>query len=170
MNDENAVRIERMHYTKNRLSAGLALLSVLFDALYFINIYESDVGSWYYSILMGASILYNLIFLLTGFLSSEGVKNDRIAFAYIMIALGLGQILRIFIYPVRACTATVTIGDKVVTVMGRGQFTFCVLWLLLSAACMFAGAAVSINRCRLLRKTSVTSGHKTLRKETQWPG
>lgn len=154
MNDENAVRIERMRYTKNRLSAGLALLSVLFDALFFISIYESDVGTWYYSILMGASILYNLMFLLAGFLCAEGVRNDRIGSAYVMIALGLGQILRIFIYPVKASVAAVTIGERTLAVMGRGQFLACVLWLLLSAACMLAGAAVSINRGRLLRKTT----------------
>lgn len=160
MNDKNAVRIERIRYTKNRLSAGLALLSVLFDALFFINIYESDVGSWYYSILMGVSILYNLIFLLTGFLCSEGVKNDRISCAYIMIALGFGQILRIFIYPVKACESTVTIGERTVAVMGRGQFIVCVLWLLLSGTCMLVGAVISINRGRLLRETSETSGFR----------
>ena len=99
MNDDKQVRLDRMRYTKNTLASGLALLSILFDVFFFISIYESNVGSWYYNVLMGASILYNLIFLLAAFLSSEGIKNYKISYSYLMIALGIGQIIRIFIYP-----------------------------------------------------------------------
>ena len=151
MNDEKYIRLDRMRYTKNTTASGLALLSILFDVFFFISIYESNVGSWYYNILIGASILYNLIFLLAAFLSSEGIKNYKIAYSYLMIALGIGQIIRIFIYPVRAHNATVIIQEKAVTVMENPQFIRCVLYLLLSAACLIVGAVIGMTRSKALK-------------------
>ena len=80
MNEEQLIQRDRMRFTKNTLSSGLALLAILFNVLYFVSIYKSDVGSYYYNILMGASVLYNLIFMLVVFLSSEGVKSYKAAF------------------------------------------------------------------------------------------
>ena len=117
---------------------------------FFISIYESDVGSWYYTILVGGSILYNLIFMLAAFLSSEGIKNYKIGYSYLMIVLGIIQIVRIFIYPVKAHNAVVTIQEQAVTVMETAQFTRVVLYLVLSAVCLFAGAVVGITRSRAL--------------------
>ena len=151
MNDDKQVRLDRMRYTKNTLASGLALLSILFDVFFFISIYESNVGSWYYNVLMGASILYNLIFLLAAFLSSEGIKNYKISYSYLMIALGIGQIIRIFIYPMRAHAATVTIQEQAVTVMENPQFIRCVLYLVISAACLFVGAFVGMTRSKQLK-------------------
>ena len=42
MNGEKAIRLDRMRYTKNTLSSGLALLAIVFDVLFFISIYVSD--------------------------------------------------------------------------------------------------------------------------------
>ena len=151
MNDDKQVQLDRMRYTKNTLASGLALLSILFDVFFFISIYESNVGSWYYNILIGASILYNLIFLLAAFLSSEGIKNYKIAYSYLMIALGIGQIIRIFIYPVRAHGASVTIQEQAVIVMENPQFIRCVLYLVISAACLFVGAFVGMTRSKQLK-------------------
>ena len=77
MTDDRIVKRDRMRYTKNTLSSTLALLGIVFDVLYFVSIYQSDVGTYYYNILIGASVLYNLIFMLMAFLSSEGVKNYK---------------------------------------------------------------------------------------------
>ncbi|MBR3561035.1 MAG: hypothetical protein IKN81_05855 [Oscillospiraceae bacterium] len=150
MNDERTTRLDRMRFTKNKMSANLALLAIIFNVCFFINIYESDVGSWYYTILVGGSILYNLIFMLAAFLSSEGIKNYKIGYSYLMIVLGIIQIVRIFIYPMKAHGAVVTIQEQAVTVMEGGQFIRVVLYLVLSAACLFAGAIVGIIRSRAL--------------------
>ena len=99
MNDEREVKLDRLRYTKNVASSRLAILAILFDVFFFVSIYKSDVGSYYYNILIGASILYNLIFMLAAFLSSEGVKNYKPAFSYLLLALGAIQIARIFILP-----------------------------------------------------------------------
>lgn len=150
MNEEKSIRLDRMRYTKNSLASGLALLAILFDVFYFISIYESNVGSWYYNILMGASILYNLVFMLAAFLSSEGIKNYKIGYSYVMIVLGILQIVRIFIYPVKAHAAVVTIQNESVQVMQNRQFIFCVIWLLASAACLITGAVIGMIRSRQL--------------------
>ena len=150
MNDEKSVRLDRMRYTKNSLASGLALLAILFDVFFFISIYESNVGSWYYNITIGASILYNLIFLLAAFLCSEGIKNYKQAYAYVMVILGAVQIARIFIYPMKAHAATVTIQEQAVTVMENGQFVRCVLYLVISAVCLFVGTYVGLTRSRQL--------------------
>ena len=150
MNDERTTRLDRMRFTKNTTSANLALLAIIFNVCFFISIYESDVGSWYYTILVGGSILYNLIFMLAAFLSSEGIKNYKIGYSYLMIVLGIIQIARIFIYPVKAHNTVITIQEQAVTVMGGGQFARTVLYLVLSAACLFAGAVVGIIRSRAL--------------------
>ena len=151
MNDEKTIRLDRMRYTKNTPASGLALLAILFDVFFFISIYESNVGSWYYNILMGASILYNLVFLLAAFLCSEGIKNYKIGYAYGMIVLGIIQLVRIFIYPVTAHNSTVIIQEKAVTVMENPQFIRCVLYLLLSAACLIVGAVVGMTRSKALK-------------------
>ena len=63
------IPLDRLRYTKNKLAADLVLLAIVFDVLYFVSLYKSDVGQYYYSMLIGVSIIYNLIFLLTAFLA-----------------------------------------------------------------------------------------------------
>lgn len=151
MNDERTIQLDRMRFTKNTLSANFALLAILLDVCFFISIYETNAGSYYYNILMGASILYNLIFLLAAFLSSEGVKNYNVGYSYLLILLGIIQIARIFIYPVRAHAAELAAaGGEMVKVMGTAQFVRVVLYLALSALCCFVSAVVGIQRSRAL--------------------
>ena len=150
MNDERSVRIDRLRYTKNALASRLAILAILFDVLFFVSIYKSDQGNYYYNILIGASILYNLVFMLTVFLASEGVKNYRIGYSYLLIAVGIIQILRIFIIPVNAHAAASTVKGVTSVVMGSAQFVRVIVWLCLSAACCFASAAVNIQKSRAL--------------------
>ncbi|MBR0313148.1 MAG: hypothetical protein IJQ98_12235 [Oscillospiraceae bacterium] len=150
MNEEKSIQLDRMRYTKNTLSANLALLAIFFNVCFFISIYESDVGSWYYNILVGASILYNLIFMLAAFLSSEGIKNYKASYGYMMIVLGVIQLFRITIYPMKAYNAVVTIQEQSVAVMSQGQYMRVMLYLALSAACLFAGAVIGISRSRAL--------------------
>ncbi len=154
MNEDRAIRLDRMRFIKNTLSSSLALLAILFNVFYFINIYKSDihtnVGNFYYQIRIGASIIYNLIFMLAAFLSSEGIKNYKIQYTYILAALGIGQIARIFILPAKAAATEVTVGGVTGHVMEAAQHTRVVIYLLISAACCLAAAAVGYKRSREL--------------------
>lgn len=149
-NEELLIKKDRMRFTKNKFSSNLAILAIIFDVLYFVSIYQSDVGSWYYQMLIGASILYNLVFLLAAFLSSEGIKNYDITYAYLLIALGVGQIVRIFILPAKAHAAVVTLQGVETAVMTNGQFTYVVACLVISAACCICAAVVGINKSKTL--------------------
>lgn len=148
--EERFIANDRMRYTKNTASSGLALLAILFDVFFFVSIYKSDVGSFYYRIIIGASIIYNLVFMLAAFLASEGIKNYKIGYAYLLCALGIAQIVRIFILPAQAHAATVTIKEVEVAVMGAKQYTFVIVWLLSSAVCCLASGVIGFIRSRAL--------------------
>jgi len=150
MNEEQFIKRDRMRFAKNTLSSGLALLAILFNVFYFVSIYKSDVGSYYYSIVIGASILYNLIFMLLVFLSSEGVKGYNISYAYVLLAVGVLQIVRIFLLPVSAHSAVVTVNQQETIVMQTAQFIRVVVYLVASAVCCLVAGVVGIRKSRVL--------------------
>ena len=160
VNEERFIQRDRMRFTKNTLSSGLALLAILFNILYFVSIYKSDVGSYYYNILIGASILYNLIFMLVVFLSSEGVKGYKTSFAYVLLVVGALQILRIFILPMRAHTAVVTINQQETLAMESAQFMRVAAYLLASSLCCLLGGVIGIRRSRALAQHMATLEQK----------
>ena len=147
---DREVQLDRMQYVKNTASSRLCYLAILLDVLYFISIYKSDVGSWYYQILTGASVVYNLLFMLAVFLASEGVKSYKSGYSWLMIALGALQIVRIFILPAAAHGAVVKVSGAETSVMGDGQFLRIVLYLALSAACLLLGALINLRKNRTL--------------------
>lgn len=148
--EDREIRIDRMRYVKNTGASRLCYLAILMNVLYFVSIYKSDVGSWYYQIVVGGSIVYNLLFMLIVFLASEGVKNYKTSYSYIMIALGAFQIARIFILPMSAHAAFVKVSGKQMQVMGDGQFIRTIVYLALSAASLFAGAVLNLKKSRTL--------------------
>lgn len=149
MNDQS-IRLDRMRFTKNTTSSRLVLLAIVFDAIYFVSLYKINVD-YYYNMMMGASILYNLVFMLAAFLASEGVKNYRQGFSWVLCALGAIQIARIFIWPVQAHATTVTVAGTELLAMSNGQFVRAVIYLAASAACLFVAAAVNFTRSRALK-------------------
>ena len=160
MNEEQFIQRDRMRFTKNTLSSGLALLAILFNVFYFVSIYKSDVGSYYYNIIIGASILYNLIFMLLVFLSSEGVKGYNAAYAYVLLAVGVLQIARIFILPLSAHAAVVTVNQQETIVMQNAQFVRVVVYLLASAVCCLVAGVVGIRKSRVLSAHMATLEQK----------
>ncbi len=146
MSEDRYTQLDRMRFTKNTASSRLALLAIVFDVFFFVSLYKSDVDTYYYTALIGASIIYNLVFMLAAFLSAEGVKNYKAGYSWAMIALGIGQIVRIFILPMHAHQAVVG-GQQV---MGDAQFIRMVIYLVASAVCLFAGAVINLNKSRAL--------------------
>ena len=150
MNEEQLIKRDRMRFTKNTLSSGLALLAILFNIFYFVSIYKSDVGSYYYNIIIGASILYNLLFMLIVFLSSEGVKGYKMNYAYALLVIGALQIVRVFILPMRAHTTMVTVNQQEILVMGTAQFLRVTVYLCCSAVCCVTAGIIGILKSRAL--------------------
>lgn len=145
--EDRTIQRDRMRFIKNSLSSNLAILGILFDVFYFVSIYKSDVDTYYYNILIGASIVYNLVFMLAVFLASEGVKNYKKNYSYLLAAIGALQIARIFIIPMRAHAATTLVNGETVVVMQDAQFIRVLAYLLASAACLVAAAVVNFIRC-----------------------
>lgn len=156
VDEQKQIQLDRMRFTKNALGSRLVYLSILFNVFYFVSIYESDVGTWYYRALIGISIVYNLMFMLVSFLSSEGVKNYKRSYGYVLLGLGAGQIARVFILPVLAHQAITKRNDillkKVIEipVMQNPQFIAVILFLCLSALCCVTAGFVSIKRSKKL--------------------
>ena len=150
---KQTVALDRMRYTKNKLSGNLALLAIVCNVLYFVSVYKTDVGVYFYEFFIGASVLYNLVFMLTAFLSSESVKNYKINFAIVMIVLGALQVLRVFYIPLNALTTVVEAADGVKsTVISQGKFIFMTVCLCLSAVCLIVGGIIGIIRTKNLQK------------------
>ena len=150
--NEREIRTDRMRYVKNTSSSRLCYLAILLNVLYFVSIYKSDVGSWYYQILVGGSIVYNLLFMLMTFLASEGVKNYQKNFSWLLYILGILQIVRIFILPTQAHQAVIKIGSEETTVMQTAQFVFCIICLAGSAACLIAAALINQRKAAALAR------------------
>ncbi len=139
-NDVEYIKKDRLRYSKNKLSSNLTLLAIILNAMYFVSIYKSDVGTYYYTYLIGISIVYNLLFMLVAFLASEGVKNYKLGYSFVLIVIGVGQLLRIMIIPMNAKDATITLGEETRVVMQTKQFYYVVACLPVSAAlCKIAG-------------------------------
>ncbi len=138
--EEQIVQDDRMRFTKDSLSSGLILIAIVFDALYFVNIYQSDVGSYFYTWVIGASIIYNLVFMLAAFLASEGVKSRKSGYTPLLLAIAAMQVVRIFYLPYRAHNALTMVNGAEVKVMGSGQFLYTAVCLAVSAVCLTAAA------------------------------
>ena len=138
--DAKTIKKDRLRYTKNKLSANLAYLGILFDVLYFVSIYSSDVDTYYYNITIGMSVLYNLVFLLCTFLSSEGVKNYKLGYSYLIMVVGIMQFVRIIGIPAKAHSAVTMVDGVEALVMGDGQFAYVIACLVISGvACILSG-------------------------------
>ena len=166
MEDELKIQQDRMRFTKNTASSRLAILAIIFDVLFFISIYRVNHVA-YYTFWMGISIVYNLVFMLLAFLASEGAKNYKIQYSHLMVALGIGQIIRIFILPARMHATLVSekiplLDDEIRflgyhipvqvdnVVMMSDQYIKVILYLGISAACLLAGAIINRRRSKAL--------------------
>ncbi len=141
--EELSIKRDRMLYTKDKRSANLVLLAIVFDCLYFVSIYGTDVGSFYYDWVIGASVVYNLLFLLTAFLCSEGVKNRKTGYTGLLIFIGVMQIVRIFYLPARAHAAVVEVSGQQLAAMGDGQYMYVLVCLAVSGICCVVAAVMS---------------------------
>lgn len=148
--DAQNVKVDRMRYTKDSFSSTLAILAIVFDCLYFVSIYQSDIGTYYYTWMIGVSIVYNLVFLLAAFLASESVKNRRNGYSGILILLGIVQFARVFILPAQAHADTALVNGVEVPVMGDKQYLYVTVCLVLSGVCCIVAAVVSAKNNKVL--------------------
>ena len=148
--DVKEIKKDRLLYTKNKISSNLTYLAIVFGIFYFVSIYQSDVNNYYYTFTIGFSVLYNLMFLLMAFLSSEGLKNYKISYAYLIIAIGIMQIVRIWGIPMEAHTTLTTVEGVETLVMDDSQFQYCCIALIISAVCCILAGVIGIYKTVML--------------------
>ena len=156
--DVNVIKKDRMRFTKNSLSSTLCYIAILFNVFYFVDLYSTNIGSYYYNLTMGMSVLYNLIFLLFTFLCSEGVKNYGKGHSIALVAIGAMQIVRIFDIPTKAHNSTISLNGVEQAVMDDGQFTRIVVFLVISAACCIIAGIVGYVKTTILENYKKETG------------
>lgn len=142
--DPQVIKKDRMRFTKNKASSNLCYLAILFNVFYFVSIYSSDVGNYYYSIIIGLSVVYNLLFLLFTFLCSEGVKNYSRSYSIFVTVIGALQIARIFYIPMKAHGTIISLDGVDTVVMDDTQFYLVVAYLAISSICCIAAGIIGI--------------------------
>ena len=146
------IKKDRLRYTKNTASSVLAYVAIIFNVLYFVSIYNKDVGNYYYSMTIGFSVICNLLFLLITFLASEGVKNYKMGYNIGLIPLGLFQLVRVIGIPSSAHNTILFLDGIDVQVMEDKQFYWLCACLICSALACFAASAIGIYKTRTLRE------------------
>ena len=136
--DNKLIKKDRLRYTKNKASANLSYLAILFNVLYFVSIYSSDSGKYYYTAMIGASVVYNLLFLLFTFLSSEGLKNYKLGYAIAVLGIGVMQIVRIFGIPLLGFLEILADGSRLISPL---SFVALALLLGVSSVCCIVAIA-----------------------------
>ena len=149
---------DRMRFTKNTLSSTLCYIAILFNVLYFANLYSTDVGNYFYNIKIGMSVVYNLLFLLFTFLCSEGVKNYSKGYSIFLLAIGAMQIVRIFEIPMKAHNTIVSVNKVETQVMNDQQFTTLVVFLIISAVCCIVAGVAGIIKTNTLENYKKETG------------
>jgi len=148
--DKEKIKLDRMRYVKDSAPSNLAILAVVFDILYFVLIYKIN-NEFFYSFSIGVSVVANLLFMLFGFWCSIEVKNYHGKFGFLMIALGIVQIIRIFVFPMQAHAVVAMADGSSAQVMSDAQFIRSVVYLAVSAACMILGGLLSIKNSKKLQ-------------------
>ena len=148
--EEKKTSLDRMRYIKNSACSNLCYLGLLADVFYFVLLYRQDVATYYYKLQIGASIVYNLIFMLAVFLASEAVKNYKKNYSAILLVAGVMQIVRIFVIPLSAHRAETLINGVETVVMSGKTFTLCIVYLGISAAALLSSAVLNVIRCSAL--------------------
>lgn len=144
-----AVRKDRMRFSKNKLSSNLTYLAIVVNVLYFVSIYKTNVQN-YYSVMIGLSVVYNLMFMLFCFLSAEGIKNYKFSYGIVLVVIGALQLLRIVYFPLQGHSTTYMYGESELLVMQDDQFVRTVIYLIVSAALLIAAGIVGMVRSKVL--------------------
>lgn len=147
--DVKIVKKDRLRFTKNSVSSTLCYLAILFNVLYFVDIYSSN-SQFYYNMEMGFSVVYNLLFLLFAFLCSEGVKNYSKGYSIGIILIGCMQFVRILGIPMSAHATPGIMDDK--------QFILVCGYLVISAVLCIIAGIIGYSKYATLKKYKKETG------------
>ena len=102
--------VARMRYQTDKRSSSFCILAIVFNVIYFLSLYSNN--SLNPDFQMGLDVLYNILFMLFAFLTSEKVKAYAKNWSYYAIIGGALQVLRIFWLPAHYLKAETLTHDK----------------------------------------------------------
>ncbi len=149
-----------MRYKKNNLASNLTLLSLVFECLYFLVMYGqvcgnrtalfSDGETAVYNIQTGVSVVLNLFILLAVFYASVQLKSYNKNYSFVVWAIAIIQIVRIFFYPLQTYNDTLYSNGN--QIFGTSTLIFLIVYLILSAICLIAAGIIGYIRTVRLEK------------------
>jgi hypothetical protein len=145
--------MERMRYKTDKLAGSLCLLALVFDVLHFIGFYSSPTIKPDFR--MGIDVIINIIFMLIAFWASEQAKVYDRTWSFIMMTLAAVQTVRVFWLPMHYYSfgraAGAVVNPEAVQFSG-GAFTYSLVTIIASGACMLAAGIVCYLNSTALRK------------------
>lgn len=133
--------VERMRYQTESVSYALCLLGLVANVCYFLHMFRNNSLSQTWVI--GVDVIYNIVFMLITFLAAENAKRYRLKWSYGIAAIGLLQIVRIFILPLNYYNSGQLTQEK---------FIYAIVYLSASALLLIAGAVVCYIKSDILLK------------------
>ena len=158
--DVRIIKKDRLRFTKNSISSTLCYIAILFNVLYYVDLYSRDSidpsgKTFFYSVTIGLSVVCNLLFLLFTFLASEGVKNYSKLFSIVLIVIGVLQVARVFGLPLMAMNTTLADGTTLINIF---EFATMALCLTISSVCCIVAGVVGIIKTLTLEKYKKETG------------
>ena len=119
-----------MRYRTDKLASNMCLLSIVFNVIYFVCLYENNGINPDFP--MGVDVICNILFMLFAFLASQKIKYYDKKWSLYTTIVGVIQILRIFWIPNHYLHTEMH--------LTQGQWTWLAVSLGLSAVCLFVSA------------------------------
>ncbi len=147
------VVLDRKKYKGDGMPYLLVMLGLVINVFYFVCVYKLNDGTFYQPII-GVSVIYNLLFMLSVFLCAENLKNYKWKFSVAIIVIGLLQLVRLFIIP--PMTADITSSLYTEEQIVSAKVRMC-LYLISSCVLLVTGSVISIvNSLRLQKYKQLT--------------
>ena len=130
---------EILRYRNNKFGFNACIIAIILQCIAFIFVYDSLTFTPKFN--TGLDIVINIIFLLFVFLASEKVKTYKVMWGYIIIGIGLVNLVRIYTYLYSPFS-----GEDLVNNIKESSFIISLVSYCLVAVSLTLGGIVTILR------------------------
>lgn len=148
------VNPEILRYKNNSLSFWMSMLAIIFQCIAFVFTYKC-LG-WTPEFSTGLDIIINIIFLLFVFLASEKLKTYNVRWGYIIIGIGLVNLIRIFTYLIPTHYVLDSATNNMILNIDNFSFILSIVSYVLVAVFCTIGGIVTIKRGKILNEFLAT--------------
>ena len=140
-------KVEIMHYKLNRGSFILAIFAIICNALMFLHIYGLQTCKA--DLFLGLDLVVNIVFMLFAFLCAENQKKYDIKAGFISLGLGVLEVVRIFLIPLRYLLKNIADSS---TGLPIGDFIYVAVLLSLAGALLICSGLICIRKTKQLKE------------------